>query len=916
MTFVWIIVGAFVGAIVSNGDLPGFIFGGLLGWLFARQGKLDLRLRQIERQSRVESVRQAAATAPREAPASAAQPAARPPDEASAIVEAAPQPAASEAVAARAEAASETPSETSSEVPPSIPPSRASERDPWEPAAARVAAAEAVPQRPVIKPPEGSDFVQRGVEWLKRWFTEGNVPVKLGVPVLFFGVAYFLRYAASQGWVEFTPERRAASVAIAGVAALIFAWRQRQRQRVFSLSLQGGALGILLLDVFASFRYELVPALPAFVMVLVLVVGCGVLAVLQNAIALAVLGIAGGFLAPVLISTGSGNHVALFSYYAVLNAMVLAVAWVRPWRVLNLLGFAFTFVISSMWGWRYYQPQHFATTEPFLILFFLFYVAISVLYALRREQAGKGIVDGSLVFGVPLVAFGLQSGLLYERPMALAMSALIASGLYATLAWSLRSRASLQTLVMAFVALAAGFATISVPLALDADLTAAVWAIEGAGVFWLSLRQGSVVQRVAALALMAVGLCAWFLALVDAQDGTLMRNAVFWAGLIQACALGFAAWCWQASGRSGPLAPVLLGVGAVVWSITLIHEVDEHVVYGWRRAASIYAWAGSFLAWALIARRKHWSQLGFVAVLALVLSLPWVLTGFGHRMLEGREALAWLAWIGSAFVALTALREPRARGLSWAHVSVLFAVAALVSHEGYEWLRDAGYQHTAWGMVCWMLPLLFMLHASERWPRFGTPLQGWFPGYRLRWQIPAGLLLIALWVISLGHSGDATPLPYVTLFNPLELTQLACVLVVYLLASARVEQAPLRLGVAIVLWVWLSYLTARSVHHYLDLPWDSRLWQTASLQMALTLLWGLLGASAWVIGSRRVMRPVWIAGAALLALVLVKLVLIDRRYMGDMAGIVSVLAFGAMLVVVGYLAPSPPSKKEQANEPE
>jgi uncharacterized membrane protein len=72
---------------------------------------------------------------------------------------------------------------------------------------------------------------------------------------------------------------------------------------------------------------------------------------------LALLGFIGGYAAPVLISTGSGNHVALFSYYALLNAAVFAVAWKKPWRALNLVGFVFTFVVGTLWGAKYYQPR-------------------------------------------------------------------------------------------------------------------------------------------------------------------------------------------------------------------------------------------------------------------------------------------------------------------------------------------------------------------------------------------------------------------------------------------------------------------------------------------------------------------------------------------------------------------------------
>jgi uncharacterized membrane protein len=79
---------------------------------------------------------------------------------------------------------------------------------------------------------------------------------------------------------------------------------------------------------------------------------------------LAVLGFLGGYLAPVLISTGSGNHVALFSYYALLNAAVFAISWKRSWRLLNLIGFFFTFGVGAMWGDAYYRPELFATVEP------------------------------------------------------------------------------------------------------------------------------------------------------------------------------------------------------------------------------------------------------------------------------------------------------------------------------------------------------------------------------------------------------------------------------------------------------------------------------------------------------------------------------------------------------------------------
>src|SRR4029453_11477762 len=146
--------------------------------------------------------------------------------------------------------------------------------------------------------------------------------------------------------------------------------------------LQGGAFGLLYLTIFAAFRlYGLLPAPLTFGLLLTVVTFSGVLAVLQDSLALAAIGTSGGFLAPILASAGGGSHVALFSYYAVLNAGVLGIAWFRAWRFLNWLAFLFTFGIGFLWGQQFYQPEFLRSTEPFLIFFFLLFVAVAVLYA-------------------------------------------------------------------------------------------------------------------------------------------------------------------------------------------------------------------------------------------------------------------------------------------------------------------------------------------------------------------------------------------------------------------------------------------------------------------------------------------------------------------------------------------------------
>ena len=324
------------------------------------------------------------------------------------------------------------------------------------------------------------------------WITTGNVPVKIGVIISFFGVAFLLKYAIERELMVIPLEFRLLAVAAAGMALIVIGWRLREKARVYALSLQGGGAGILFLTIFAALQlWQLLPAPLAFLLLVALTFATGALAVLQNSRSLAILGIVGGFLAPVLASTGQGSHVILFSYYLVLNGAILGIAWFRAWRELNLVGFVFTFLIGSLWGYQYYKPALWASTQPFLVLSFLFYQAIAILYAQRQPQERRGIVDGTLVFGTPAIVFALQAALMRDMEYGLAISAAVAAVFYAlTATWLFRSKGDyLRLLNESFMALAVAFATITIPLALDARWTAAAWALEGAALVWTGTRQ-------------------------------------------------------------------------------------------------------------------------------------------------------------------------------------------------------------------------------------------------------------------------------------------------------------------------------------------------------------------------------------------------------------------------------------------
>ncbi|KRD77552.1 DUF2339 domain-containing protein [Lysobacter sp. Root983] len=776
--------------------------------------------------------------------------------------------------------------------------------------------------RAQVRAPAQPDPIERMVGAVKRWFTEGNVPVKVGMLVLFAGVAALLKYATDQGWMRFPIEFRLAGIALAALAGLVFGWRQRERKRSFALSLQGGAIGVLLLVVFAAFKlYGLIEAGPAFALSIVLVAGAGVLAVRQNAIALALLGIFAGFMAPIWLSTGQGNHVALFSYYAVLNAAIFVIAWWRPWRALNLLGFVFTFGIGTAWGVLRYRSADFASTEPFLLLFFVFYLLIPILYAWRQAAGRRDFIDGCLVFGTPLVAFSLQAGLLEGERMPLAFCALGLAVLYAALAWWLKRREHFVALATPYALLAVGFATLAVPLALSAQTTACVFAVEGAALVWLGLRQQRILPQLAGLALQLFAAGGFLIGISDGPEPlTAVLNARFMGALLIALA-GFAsAWSYRRAEQRNPALMYYLW-GLAWWCGNAWGEFDRFLLSDLRADASLAFVA--FTAWlaAEAYRRLPTRALSWTVALGLAAALPLALvqeTAHLHPF-AGYGLAAWLVYALAGLRALRCLRDRAGAELAFAHAAWLWAWPLAASLSLHEFVGRATVGD-GWTWAALALPFLLMAAALQWRPEaVAPPLSERFRQWR---GVVQGSFVFALAlgaIVVLGQPGGSAPLPWVPLLNPLDLIQLAVLaLFAFWLASPsapddlRARRVPLLAAAGFAL---ITAITLRATHHWGGVPWDGSMYRTGLVQTSLTVVWSLLGVLGWVIGSRRGQRGLWLAGAVLMAVVLAKLVFVDRTHLGNLLGIASFIAYGLLCTLVGYLAPAPPATSDAPAEP-
>jgi uncharacterized membrane protein len=771
----------------------------------------------------------------------------------------------------------------------------------------------------------------RAVGALKSFFLGGNTVVRAGILVLLVGVSLLLKYAAEHAL--FPIELRMIAVVLIGMTLVAVGFWLRLARPGFSRTLQGGGVAVMYLVVFFCYRtYQLLPPELAFTLLVLIALLSALLAVLQNAMALVVIGQIGGFMAPVIAATGSGNHVVLFSYYAVLNLVIVGIAYFKAWRPLNVIGFVFTFGIGSTWGALRYRPDQFASTEPFLLLFFLMYLAIPVLFALRRPGDRGGWVDGSLVFGMPLATLILQYAMVKDMPFAMAYSTLGLAAIYVGLAGWLfrRAPAVMRPLSEALLAIGVAFATLAVPYGFDNyNLIGATWALEGAGLYWVGTRQQRWLSRLAGVALQGVGGLAVLVQLAGSVGVVepFINTRSLAAALICLGSLFIARHAYQSAAclpdREVTVLQGLIAWGLLFWVPSGLFDINTHVPARWEGGAVLVFFGVTGLALELIGRKLCWLPGRYPAALLIPLMVSLLLSDglFGDDLLGNGGWLGWPVYIAAVLVILRRLVPDAPSWARYLHALWLWLCAGFVAIELSAVATHYGQLNRDWGLsvagasVAGVLGLTVALRQRAGWP---------FGSYReVYMSAGAGALVAALllWLLLINTSaaGITAPLPYMPLLNPVDLAQLGAFAAIFTWYRAyrrdgyqSLPQAFLSVLPALLLavaFIGFNAMLARSVHHFAGVPFQaSSLWHSASLQVAFSISWTLIGLVVTVISSRQHARTLWIMGAALLTLVVVKLFLVDLAQLDALSKIGTFLAVGVLLLMVGYFAPVPPMR--------
>ncbi|MBN1255652.1 MAG: DUF2339 domain-containing protein [Deltaproteobacteria bacterium] len=311
-----------------------------------------------------------------------------------------------------------------------------------------------------------------------------------GVVVTVLAVGWFLKYSFDQNWIG--PAGRVAMAYLGGIAFLgVGEFFRSKKIPVFGLYLIGGGIATLYFATFAAFHiYHLIAHVPAFgIMILVTTVAC-ILALVYDTAWLAVLGLIGGFLTPIILNTGVDEQVALMTYLVILNVGILSIAFFKQWRLLNYLGFFLTWFLFSGWYIHYYEGPKFWITTIFLNIFFLTYAFVPFAYHVLRQRSQHMrcieilVPNAFIAFGYSFAMIKNHFSVEYVSIVTLAYAAI-----FLWMAHVIYNRDGKQ--VAAFVLLigkATLFLVLTIPILFSEQWVTFFWAIQAVVLLWAALK--------------------------------------------------------------------------------------------------------------------------------------------------------------------------------------------------------------------------------------------------------------------------------------------------------------------------------------------------------------------------------------------------------------------------------------------
>ncbi|WP_180060590.1 DUF2339 domain-containing protein [Acinetobacter sp. YH12135] len=737
----------------------------------------------------------------------------------------------------------------------------------------------------------------------QSWLLHGNPVLKAAIVVLLIGVVLLLRFA-TEHW-QFSLAVKLLFVAGVSAAVTVFGYLLRNKNRSFALGVQGLGLAGLCLTLFFAYYNLVIPNLAiaslCFIVVMVLTLW---LSLKQQSVELALMAMLIAYFAPFTLPVRNATAIEFIAYYLLINISVAILSSLRPWKYLNQIAFLMTVVVGG--SYAFYHGYIFE--RQVLTLLVLAHAAIFIWLGFRFSQLLaqedvatfqlKPILDLALIFGAPIVGYACLYLMYFEETAEQAAFSLLFAVVFAGLYWLAKQHRQTQFIAQSYFSLMLIFSVLIPPILLPEQWSVIGWALQGVAVFIFAFIQYSKISRYLALGLFAVAGLSGLYYLVELPY---FERSIYWV-----LSLSYATVVVFSNSRAAFRQQLSTATTSVLCLMML-------------SATSLWLWLGL----------DYFD--GELATVQTLLAVVVIYLLINEVLLSRQATWSWLLpkWLGLTPVSLTAAGLLFSRSydgaVHWVSgterllfalfagvLSVLWLRPLWTVRSDKEWLSLGLLpilamasltllpQHPYSSVV--ILPLLF-----AAWCWWQQPDSDW----RKFWYARSNLIFMLMWMLCSQLLTEHAFYGYVLpILNPFDLVSIAMLVAILWMLNLQ-RKTHLDQGLAAVIMVlsllWLSsYVLLRALHLYLGTPINQiAVWQDATVQLSLTLLWVSLACIAMWIASLKQLRALWILGSSILVIVTLKLVLLDLSNIGTLMRVLSFFAAGLGMLLIAYIAPIP-----------
>lgn len=319
-------------------------------------------------------------------------------------------------------------------------------------------------------------------------FIGENLINKIGIAITIIGVAIGAKYSFENDLIS--PLTRIILGYLFGLGLLGFGIKLKTKYENYSAVLVGGAMAIMyFITYFAYGLYNLIPQIMAFALMLVFTVFSVIAAINYQRQIIAHIGLVGAYAVPFLLSDGSGKVAVLFSYMAIINIGILAIAFKKYWKPLYFVSFGLTWLIFLLWYISKYEVnQHFSLALVFVSIFFTIFYLTFLAYKLLQKE--KFVMDDIILLLInSFVFYGIGYAILDSHntgKQLLGLFTLANAAVHFVVSVIIyRQKLADKNIHYLIAGLVLVFVTIAIPVQLDGNWVTLLWVGQAALLFWI-----------------------------------------------------------------------------------------------------------------------------------------------------------------------------------------------------------------------------------------------------------------------------------------------------------------------------------------------------------------------------------------------------------------------------------------------